>query len=132
MIHLLVVDRNLPMREIMRLVLDDERDMRIVGFASDVGEALQQLHRSNVVLVSANLSEAEACQIISALRRDWTRVLAIDVPDQGTGSYAYLAAGATACVLEQDSLDDLVTKVRVAYHGAPASARGSRIASDYG
>jgi DNA-binding NarL/FixJ family response regulator len=123
-IRLLVVDRNLTMRDIMRLVLGDERDMSIVGFASNVEEALQQLDRSNVVLVSADLLEAEACQIISAVSREWTRVLAIDVPDQGTGRYAYLAAGAAACVLEQDTLDDLVTKVRAVYNGAPASALG--------
>jgi DNA-binding NarL/FixJ family response regulator len=123
-IRLLVVDRNRPMCDIMRLVLGDERDMHIVGFASNVEEALQQLDRSNVVLVSANLPEGEACQIISAVSRAWTRVLAIDVPDQGTGTHAYLAAGAAACVLEQDTLDDLMMTVRAVYSGTPASALG--------
>jgi DNA-binding NarL/FixJ family response regulator len=120
LIRLLVVDRNQAMRDIMRLVLGDERDMQIVGFASNVEEALQQLDASNVVLVSASLPEDEVCQIITAVSRAWTRVLAIDVPEQG--AHAYLAAGAAACVLEQESLDDLVARVRAVDQGASAPA----------
>jgi DNA-binding NarL/FixJ family response regulator len=119
-IRLLVVDRNQTMRDIMRLVLGDEPDMQIAGFASDVEEALRQMDGSNVVLVSASLPENEACEIISAVSRAWTRVLAIDVPDCGEGAHAYLAAGAAACVLEQESLDELVTKVRAVYNGGSA------------
>ncbi len=112
------------MRDIMRLVLRDEPDMSIVGFASDADEALAQLDRSDVVLVSAELSEAQACEIISAVSRGWTRVLAIDVADEEAGTLAYLAAGAAACVSEHDTLDDLVTKVRAVYNGEWTSALG--------
>ena len=119
MIRLLIVDTVRQMREMMSIVLRDELDIRVTGYASSVEQALPQLDDCNVLLVSASLPRNGACELISWVShaRPDVKVVAIDVPDAETGLHAYQAAGAASYVLEDESVESLLTKVRAAHTG---------------
>lgn len=128
MIRLLIVDPARPMREMMAIVLRDELDIRVVGCAGSVEQALTQLDAGNMILVSASLPQNGACELIirATHARPNLKILAIDVPDIQTGVNVYLAAGAANYVLEDESVDSLLKKVRAAHsrhaNAQPASA----------
>ena len=114
MIKLLIVDSVRPMRDLMGVVLRDEPDIAVVGCATSREEALAKLDCCNLVLVSASLTEDAGCNIIShimAVHPDM-KVLVIDVRDAQTGRLAYLAAGAAGFVLEDESIEQLLRKMR--------------------
>ncbi len=122
MIRLLIVDRSQLMRDVMMIVLQNERDLHIIGFASTVEEALVQANGCDMVLVSANLPNGLACDVISAVAQRWpeVKVVAIDVNVGRAGISPYLAAGASGCVFEDDSVDRMLRKVRALCNGRPA------------
>jgi DNA-binding NarL/FixJ family response regulator len=107
------------MRDVMTLVLKQESDMKVVGFASTIEEVVGQLHCCNVVLVSAGLPDSMACEVIETVARvrPRVRVMAIDVRDRQAGVFTYMAAGASDYVLEEDSVDALLAKVRSLHNG---------------
>jgi DNA-binding NarL/FixJ family response regulator len=112
-IRLLVVDANSVMRDVMARVVTDESELQLVGFASTLAEAIPQLARADVVLVSAELPGGAISMMRALVAAGGNvRMLAIDVPEGPASGYPYLAAGAADCLFVSDSFDDLFTKVR--------------------
>jgi two-component system invasion response regulator UvrY len=126
-IRLLIVDSVRPMREMMSVVLRDELDIRVVDCADSPEQGIAQLSACNVVLVSASLPRGGAREFIRWVHRvrPEVKVLAIDVPDAQTGVQTYLAAGAADYVLDDESVESLLKKVRAAHSGQTSAQLAS-------
>jgi DNA-binding NarL/FixJ family response regulator len=119
MVRVLLVHEMLLMCNILTAALEDEPDIRIVGYATTVAEALKKSKREDVevVLVSTRMANQGALQITRALteRRPGISVLLLGLTEKKERILKYIEAGASGYVLENDSVDDLITKIRAAH-----------------
>ncbi|MEZ4656613.1 MAG: response regulator transcription factor [Caldilineaceae bacterium] len=116
MINILVVDQVLLMCEVIAATLRDEDDIRVVGMANRVEDALEQVtdSRCDLVLVSTNLGEGEAIELIECIKRDRPdiKVLVIGMENSEAVILPFVEAGASGYVLMEDSLDELLKNIR--------------------
>jgi two-component system, NarL family, nitrate/nitrite response regulator NarL len=119
MIRVLIVDPVRLMCHVLRAVLEDEVDIEVIGCATSVDEALLQVSRSDVSLVSASSNEAEVELIerITMLNPS-AKVLAVGLPADKDVILRHLEAGAAGYVLSEDSLDRLLDSVRAVWQQA--------------
>jgi two-component system, NarL family, nitrate/nitrite response regulator NarL len=119
MIRVLIVDPVRLMCHVLRAVLEDEIDIEVIGCATSVEEALLQVGRADVHLVSASSNEAELELIerITMLNPS-AKVLAIGLPADKDVILRHLEAGAAGYVLSEDSLERLLDSVRAVWQRA--------------
>ena len=74
MISLLMVDEVRLMCNVFEMALKSEPDFEVVGCATNVEEALKQVHKANVVLVSTTLPDDGAYQLTRAVLKafEWS------------------------------------------------------------
>ena len=119
MIRVLLVHEMLLMCNILASVLEDEPDIRIVGYATTVSEALRKSNREDVdvILVSTRLANQGALAITRSITENGpgVSVLLLGLTEKKERVLKYIEAGASGYVLENDSVDDLVNKIRAAH-----------------
>jgi DNA-binding NarL/FixJ family response regulator len=105
----------------MAAALDDEPDIQIVGSATSVDEALKLIdsENCNVLLVRNNLPNEGALELTRALKdeKSAVKVLVIGVAEQEEVVLRFIEAGAAGYVLSNESVTDLVEKIRAAHRG---------------
>jgi DNA-binding NarL/FixJ family response regulator len=119
-IRVLVVDDQRLVRAGFRVILEAERDMLVVGEASDGAEALQrnrELH-PDVVLMDIRMPGMDG---LAAARRivatSPARVLILTTFDADEYVYEALCGGASGFMLKDTQPDLMVAAVRAAYAG---------------
>jgi len=121
MINILIVHEFPLMCNIIASVLDDEPDIKVVGYASGVDEAMHSARQNNVdlVLISSRLPEQGTIKLTNLLIQDVPaiRVMILGITETREGVLKYVEAGATGYVLRESSLDDLLTTIRAVYNG---------------
>jgi two-component system, NarL family, response regulator NreC len=136
-IRVLVADDHTIVREGVRLLLEAQPDIEVVGEAADGQEALalvRQLHPDLVVMdiQMPNLNGLEATRAIKS-ELPQTQILALTMYESDDYFFQVLAAGASGYVLKKAASADLITAIRAAHQGDvflyPSVAR--RLVSDY-
>jgi DNA-binding NarL/FixJ family response regulator len=119
MIRVLLVNQIRLLCNVIAAVLEDEPDMEVVGCATSVDEALDLAPRSDVILVNTRMSDGAALKLIQAVADAElpTKVLALGLAESKEQILQYVEAGAAGYVLKDDSVDDLVERVRGAHAG---------------
>jgi DNA-binding NarL/FixJ family response regulator len=121
MTGVLLVNRSKLICSVMAAALEDESEIQVVGAATSVGEALALAHSKNcdVVLVRNNLPNEGALGLVEALKKDVSsaKVLIIGVAERKEVILRFLEAGAVGYVLSDESVTDLVKKIRSAHQG---------------
>jgi DNA-binding NarL/FixJ family response regulator len=117
MIRVLLVNQIRLLCNVIAAVLEDEPDMEVVGCATSMGEALDLAPKSDVLLVNTQMSEGAALKLIQAVTdADLpTKVLALGLAESKQQILQYVEAGAAGYVLKDDSVEDLVERVRGAH-----------------
>ena len=119
MIRVLLVHEMLLMCNILSVVLEDEPDIQIVGYATNVSEALRKSQRADVdvVLVSTRLADQGALEITRSITENHPgiSVLLLGLTEKKERVLKYIEAGASGYVLENDSVDDLINKIHAAH-----------------
>src|ERR1051326_2082565 len=122
-LDVLIVHHHTPVREALRLLIDREPDLNVVGQASDPSEA-EQLSVSPDVIVADIEQPTGPGGVLSALGESFpgggalglrTRVLTAMSPP-GAGQDA-LSAGAAGYLLKTASSDDLLSAIRTVAQG---------------
>ena len=122
MIRVLLVDDQAMVRSGLRMILESERDLEVVGEAGDGQEALIEARRldPDVVLMDVRMPEVDG---LEGTRRILTqlspppRVLVLTTFDLDEYVYGALQAGASGFLLKDAPADELVAAVRVVAAG---------------
>jgi DNA-binding NarL/FixJ family response regulator len=119
MIRLLLVNEFRLMCSVLASVLEDESDIEIVGVTTNVEDALAQASESDVMLVSTRLPNNGALRLTRAVNEAElpVRVLILGLADTEAEVIEFVEAGASGYVLQDDSVDKLLSNIRAAYNG---------------
>jgi DNA-binding NarL/FixJ family response regulator len=120
-INLFIIDRDEYMCETMAAILSGEPDIHVVGTAVSVADALPHMHECDVLLVTADLPCDGVLQLARAaceLGRG-PQVVLMDWARTQEAFLQYAAAGVAAYAAEDDSLDELLAKMRVLQEAKP-------------
>jgi len=120
-IRLLLVDDHAVVRSGLRMLLQAQPDMRIVGEAESGVEAVHQvrLHRPDVVLMDIQMPDMngiEATREIKRMSVD-TAVLALTMHEDDQYFFEMLRAGASGYVPKRAAPDELVSAIRTVSQG---------------
>jgi DNA-binding NarL/FixJ family response regulator len=121
--RLLLADDHAMVRRGLRLIIDAEPDLRVVGEAGDGLEALQLVRRMDVDLAVLDVSmpRMTGLQATAELMtvRPNLRVLMLSMHDNEQFLFEALKAGASGYVLKTAADRDLVEACRAALRGEP-------------
>lgn len=131
MIRLLIADDQAMVRSGLRMILESEPDLEVVGEAQDGEQAVElaRRERPDVVLMDVRMpvmDGLEATATITAEQSD-ARIIVLTTFDVDDYVYGALRAGASGFLLKDAPADDLVAAIRVVASGdallAPAVTR---------
>ncbi len=105
---------------VIAAVLENEPDVDVVGYATTLAEALVLAPRCDVLIVSTRLPDNGALRITQAVAQANlpTKVLILGLAESKEEVLHYVEAGAAGYVLQNDSVDALLAKLRSTYAGA--------------
>jgi DNA-binding NarL/FixJ family response regulator len=120
-IRILIVDDHPMMREGLRSTLERERDMKVVGEASDGGDAISQFRslRPTVALVDLQMDPIDGLQAIVEIHREFPDaplVVLTTYPGDARVQRALLS-GAMSYLLKTASSEEIVRTIRYAADG---------------
>lgn len=135
--RLLLVDDHAVVRTGLRMLLEGEADMEIVGEAGTGAEALTAVEalRPDVVLMDIGLPDQSGIDATRAIKRlvPATAVVALTIHEDEEYFFRMLEAGATGYVPKRAAPEELLTAIRTAARGEvylyPSLAR--LLVSDY-
>jgi RNA polymerase sigma factor (sigma-70 family) len=119
MIRVLLVNEIRLMSNVIASVLEDEPDIEVVGGVTSLDEALLLVPESDVILVSTHLPEDGALKLTSAITEAHpsVKVLVLGLAETKGQVLQYIEAGADGYVLKDDSVGDLLSRIRAAQSG---------------
>lgn len=120
-IRILLADDHEVVRDGLRLLIDGQRDMRVVGEASNGKEALQQAREltPDVVVMDLSMPELNGLQATERLKaeRPEIKVVALTVHEDTSYLLQLCKAGAAGYVLKRSAGDDLIRAIRAVAAG---------------
>ena len=120
-IRVLIADDDPRLRASVRLLIDSEPDMTVVGLAADGGAAIAGVeeHRPDVVLMDVRMPVLNGIDATRALlaRAAGPRVVVLTMFDLDQYVYEAIRAGASGFMLKNAPPASLVHAVRVAHEG---------------
>jgi len=135
-ITILLVDDHKIFRESLRLLLGQQAEFRVVSEAANGVEALAQIERTrpNVVVLDVAMPKLSGLDALRQIRQRFADVRVVVLSSYNEEAYVIdaLSHGASAYVLKDQSVVDLVLAVRAAmagyrYLSPPLSERGLEI-----
>ena len=119
-IRLLLADDEAMVRRGLRLVLETEDDLQVVGEAADGIEAIEEANRlhPDVVLMDVRmprLDGVEACRRL--VEESQTKVVVLTTFDLDEHLFAAVRAGASGFLLKASPPEELVAAIRAAHAG---------------
>ena len=121
--RLLIADDHAMVRRGLRMILDAEPDLRVVGEAGDGAQALDMLRSEPVDLAVLDVSMPRLTGLQAAARisreHPGVKVLMLSVHDNEQYLFEALKAGASGYVLKTAADRDLVEACRAALRGEP-------------
>lgn len=119
MIRVVLVNALRILCNVIAAVLDNEPDIEIVGCTTTMDEALEMARRCDVMVLSTLIPDDAAFKITQATVQAGlpVKVLVLGLAQSKEEILRYIEAGAAGYVLQDDSVDDLLVKVRATYDG---------------
>ena len=123
MIRVVIADDQRLVREGLRLILDFQTEIEVVGEAVDGVEALHQVreHRPDVLLLDIAMPRLDGLQVTERLQHDThghrPRVLILTTYDLDEYLFRALKSGASGFLLQDSSREHLVHAIRVVAAG---------------
>lgn len=120
-IRLLLVDDHEVVRSGIRMLLEGESDLEIVGEAGTAEEALEAVEelQPDVVLMDIALPDASGIEATTQIKdqRPEVSIVALTIHEDKEYFFKMLDAGATGYVPKRAAPEDLVSAIRTAAHG---------------
>jgi DNA-binding NarL/FixJ family response regulator len=119
----LVVDDHRTFGEAMRIALDQEKDVHVVGVATSGadGVALAEEHRPHVVLMDIEMPGMDGIEAIRRIKENApeARVVVVSAHQGELVLARAVEAGASGYLSKETALSEIVGSVRLAYQGEP-------------
>lgn len=136
-IRVLVADDHTIVREGVRILLEAQPDIEVVGEAADGQEALARVRelQPDIVLIDIAMPNLNGLEATRAIKREYPNVQTIALTMYESDEYFFqiLNAGASGYILKKAASADLLSAIRAVYAGEvflyPSVAR--RLVSDY-
>jgi DNA-binding NarL/FixJ family response regulator len=129
-IKILIADDHGIVRSGLKLLLDRQRDMRVVAEAEDGVEALEKVvsERPDLVILDVTMPRMTGIQATHEIKRQApdTHVLILSMHDDQRYLFEALRAGASGYVLKRAADQDLLDAVRAAARGEPHLTPGAQ------
>ena len=120
-ICLLLVDDHEVVRSGLRMLLENESDLKIVGEASTGEQALALVKELNpdVVIMDITLPDISGIDVTRRIKGShaWVAIVALTIHEDQQYFFEMLQAGASGYVPKRAAPDDLITAIRAAYRG---------------
>ncbi len=120
-LRILLADDHKVVRDGLRLLVDGQPDMRVVGEAANGKEALQQAHalKPDLVIMDLSMPELNGLQATERLHADQpaTKVVALTVHEDSSYLLQLAKAGAAGYVLKRSAGEDLIRAIRTVAGG---------------
>lgn len=120
-IRLLLVDDHAVVRSGLRMLLEHEADIEIVGEAATVQQTLEQVARlkPNLILMDIGLPDGTGIEATQAIKQTWPEVavVALTIHEDEEYFFPMLQAGASGYVPKRAAPEELLTAVRTAARG---------------
>tara|TARA_R110002049_G_scaffold282515_1_gene462343 strand:- start:628 stop:1248 length:621 start_codon:yes stop_codon:yes gene_type:complete len=121
MIRLAIAEDHQSLIDGIKLLLEYEDDIEIVGTAND-GEALLKLVRlkqPNVVITDIRMPKMDGITATKAIKKElpYTKILGFTMFDQKDAIQQMLDAGASGYLLKNSPLEEVLKAVRAVYNG---------------
>ena len=120
-IRILIVDDHAVLRAGLRMLLDAEPDMEVVGEAGDGAEALDRISElvPDVVLLDLTMPDMDGLEVLRRIRdgSPQTRVLILTMHDDEGYLREALTAGSSGYVLKRAADVELLSAIRAVYRG---------------
>jgi two-component system response regulator NreC len=118
-IRILIVDDHAVVRAGIRLLLDSEADMEVVGEAQNGREALAQAQKlkPDVVLMDISMPDMEGVEATQLIKEACPQVLiiALTMHEEATYFFRMLKAGASGYVVKGANPDELLSAIRAVF-----------------
>jgi len=116
MIRVLIFSPVRLIADLMGAVLENQKDIQVVDYASSVEKARQSISQCDIVLVSAALPNDDMDRLLRNVteRKNAPRVIVFGASDAQPVLLHYLESGAAGCVSSEDSVEKLLETIRVA------------------
>ena len=119
----LVVDDHRTFGEAMRIALDQEKDVQVVGVATSgiEGVALAEEHRPHVVLMDIEMPGMDGIEAIRRIKENApeARVVVVSAHQGELVLARAVEAGASGYLSKETALSEIVGSVRLAFQGEP-------------
>jgi two-component system, NarL family, response regulator NreC len=120
-LRVLLADDHKVVRDGLRLLIDGQRDMRVVGEAGNGKEALRQARdlKPDVVIMDLSMPELNGLQATERLKaeRPGVKVVALTLHEDPNYLLQLCKAGAVGYVLKRSAGDDLIQAIRTVAGG---------------
>ena len=116
MMRILIVDKLRLFCHTLKVVLQKEEDMTVVGCATTAEQALHQVVHSDLVLINTTMEAKETVPLIRQMTDEHpqVKVLVVGVAEMSEQILQYVEAGAVGYILKEDTVEKLLQKVRAA------------------
>jgi two-component system, NarL family, response regulator NreC len=122
-IRILILDDQTILRVSLRMLIDAQPDMEVVGEAKDSPSALALTRETkpDVIIIDMSLPDTSGIQAIKQLRQECpsTRVLILSAYDDPAFVRSALAAGGSGYITKHASVPELLTAIDTIYQGRP-------------
>ena len=118
-ISVVIADDHQVVRSGLRLLLQGQADMHVVGEAGDADAALRMLdaRRPDVLVLDLNMPGTPSLEALPDLVRGGTRVVVLTMQDDPAFARQALQSGASGFVLKESASEELVSAIRAAAEG---------------
>ncbi|RME81609.1 MAG: DNA-binding response regulator [Caldilineae bacterium] len=121
MIRVMLVDDHALLREGLRRLLEEQKDIEVVAEAADGYEAIRQVetHRPDIVLMDIGMPGISGLDATAMIRERWpdVQVLLLTVHDDEAYLFRALKVGAAGYVLKEAESSDLVRAIHAVARG---------------